>query len=102
MAANEIREGDIGTVLRLTVMDGADVQDISTATTTQMIFVKPSQTKVTKDAEFTTDGTDGQIQYVTVEGDLDETGVWQRQAYIVMPGWTGHSDKSKVEVHSNL
>lgn len=102
MAENEIRQGDIGTVLRLTVMDGADIVNISSASIKQMIFTKPSMAKMTKDATFTTDGTDGQIEYVTVEGDLNEVGIWYRQAYIVMSGWTGHSDTSSFPVHPNL
>ena len=102
MAANEIHEGDIGTVFEITVMDGDDVVPIQTATTKEIVFEKPSTVTVTQDGVFVTDGTDGMLKYTTILDDLNETGLWKIQAYVEMPGWEGHSDIGKFRVHKNL
>lgn len=102
MAANEIHVGDIGTIFRTTVKEGSSVLDISAATTTQLIFRRPDGTSFTKTAEFTTDGTDGKIEYPTIAGDLDVAGNWSWQSYIVMPSGSWHTDIGTFSVHANL
>lgn len=103
MAVNEIHLNDVGTRLGVTVKEGGSVVDISGATATKQIkLYKPSGTTVTKDADFTTDGTDGKMEYVTVADDLDEVGVWRIQGYLSFDGWTGHTDISEFEVFENL
>ena len=67
-----------------------------------MLFKKPDGTTLTKAGTFVTDGLDGQLKYVSVNGDLDQFGAWQLQAYIVVPGFDGHSSISNFEVFSNL
>lgn len=103
----EIHEGDIGTIIRATIKDKqADgtlsVLDISGATTLELVFKKPSGTKLTKVAVLTTDGTDGQMEYVTISGDLNETGEWKIQAYIVLPSGSWRSDIGCFTVFENL
>lgn len=102
MSANEIHQEDIGTAFTVTVQDGATVVNISTATTRQFKFKKPSGIVVTKTAGFVTDGTDGQLRYVTAADDLDEAGSWDLQVYLVITGWTGHSDVGNFRVYPNL
>jgi hypothetical protein len=102
MAADEIHLNDIGTVFEATIMDGAVVVDISTATTKQLIFKGQSGSSKTKSAAFATDGTDGKIRYVTVTGDLDWAGQWEWQAYVVMPTGAWHSDTAQFIVYENL
>ena len=65
MAANEIHMNDVGTKFLVTVTDGTTAVDISSATTKQLIFQKPSGTKLTKATAFTSDGTDGKMQYIS-------------------------------------
>jgi hypothetical protein len=99
----EVHVGDIGTVFEITVKDeDGVVVDISAATTKQFIFAKPGGTKVSKDASFVVNGTDGKLKYVTASGDLDESGDWQLQVYVVMPTGTWHSDIVLVSVCGNL
>ncbi len=102
MAANEVRVGDIGTVFEITLMDGTTVVDVSTATTLEIIFVKPKGTRLTKTASFSATGTDGKIKYTAVSGDLDTQGVWQIQAHIIMPTGAWRSDIQTFEVCANL
>jgi hypothetical protein len=65
VSAGEVHVGDVGTVFRLTLSDGSTIVDASGATTKEILFRKPSGAVVTKSAAFTTDGTDGKIEYVT-------------------------------------
>lgn len=101
MSANEVHVGDIGTIFELTVMDGASVVDVSTATTKEIVFRKPDGTTATKTATFTTNGSDGKIRYATVANDLDKHGTWKVQAHIIMPTGEWRSDMSEFTVYTN-
>jgi len=99
---NEIHVDDIGTVFTITIKDGADAVDISTATTKNIVFKQPDKTLVTQSGSFVTDGTDGKIQYTTVSGDLADAGNWSLQAEIVITSGEWSSDIYGFEVHKNL
>lgn len=105
-ANQEIHVGDIGTVIRVTVnncVSGTTTPlDISAATSTKIIFKSPSGTVKTMTAAFTTDGTDGQIEYILQAGDLDETGYWKIQSEVVLPSGTWRSDIGSFQVYENL
>jgi hypothetical protein len=77
-AVDSVWVGDIGTVFEIDVGE-----DISTATTKQIYFKKPNGATLTKTATFTTDGTDGKIEYTTVADDIDVAGTWQIQGRLV-------------------
>ncbi len=98
----EIHVGDIGTQITLSITDAGTAVDLSSATTKQIIFLKPDRTKLTKTAEFATDGTNGQLKYTTIAGDLDLAGFWQVQAYVVLPTGEWHSSTEMFEVSENL
>ena len=103
MAAGEVHENDIGTVFKLTVKDQDGViVDISSASTKQIIFKKPGGNILTKTASFQTDGTDGIIKYTTLSGDLNEKGIWQIQAYVVITAGTFYSDVLEFKVYPNI
>ncbi|RLA38665.1 MAG: hypothetical protein DRR06_20380 [Gammaproteobacteria bacterium] len=100
---NEIHLNDVGTVFEVTLVESDVVVDISTATTLTIKFKKSDgATVMTKTASFSTDGTDGRLQYTSVADDLDQTGPWKLQAYVIMPSWTGHSSIGEFEVFRNL
>ena len=71
-----ININDIGTDLQITVKEGTSVVDISTATTLQILLTAPSGAVKTKTATLINTGTDGQMRYTTVSGDIDEVGTW--------------------------
>jgi hypothetical protein len=103
MAPNEIHLNDIGTIFEVTLQDDTVAVDLSTATTLEMVFLKPSGTKVTQTAALSGDGTDGKIRYVSVSGDLDETGVWDLQAHVVLDSDNEfRSSRSQFRVYPNL
>ena len=74
--------GDIGTVFEATIKENGVVVDVSTATTKELLFLRPDDSTITATAQFTTDGTDGKIQYTTQAGDITIPGVWKWQGKI--------------------
>lgn len=97
--ADEIHVNDIGTVFTITITEGGSAIDISTATTKDFHFDKPSANgKFSKTAIFVTDGTDGKLKYVSESEVLDTAGDWKIQAHIVMPNgeWRTNIDTFKV------
>jgi hypothetical protein len=104
----EIHISDIGTVFEVTVVERNPITclneavDISSATLREMRFKKPSLAVVVQTAVFTTDGTDGKIQYVSVADDLDQSGDWKLQGYVEMPLWQGYTSIGQFEVAPNL
>jgi hypothetical protein len=101
--AAQIHVGDTGTVFTLIVRDTRGLVPLANYPTRQMIFVKPNNTIVTKTATLTTDGTDGKMQYVTADGDLDATGLWKLQGYVAINSdnhW--HTDVVTFQVVANI
>jgi hypothetical protein len=106
MAVNEIHVGDIGTIFELTLMDDTVVVDVSSAVaigTKQIHFVRPDGTASTEEASFTTDGTDGKIQFITPDVNfLDQAGGWKIQGKVTLVTGTWSSDISSFKVYKNL
>tara|TARA_Y100000310_G_scaffold318630_1_gene372953 strand:- start:433 stop:741 length:309 start_codon:yes stop_codon:yes gene_type:complete len=102
MAANEIHINDVGTKFLVTVTDGTSAVNISSASTKQLIFKKPSGTKLTKTAVFNTDGTDGKMYYNAIADDLDETGSYKLQGKVIISDGTFYTDITTFKVYRNL
>ena len=101
--ANEIHVGDIGTNIRLIVKDENDeIVDISVATSMTLILTKPSGTKTEYTAEFYTDGADGIISYITVDGDIDEAGLYRAQGLVELDGGTFYTSIASFKAYCNL
>lgn len=98
----DIYVGDIGTIFRATVKDGGVAKDISSATKIELTFRKPDGTEATKTATFTTDGSDGKMQYTSVLNDLDQAGRWILQGYLETPAGKWHTDLYHFLVMENL
>ena len=103
----EAHVNDIGTIFRVTVYDTSSagtttVANISGAPTKQFTFKRPSGTTFTKVAVFTTDGSDGQIQYVSIDGFLDVTGTWSLQALVTTSDGTWNTNVGSFRVYENL
>jgi len=98
-----VHNGDIGTIFRLTITDTAGAAiDVSTATVKYINFQDPSGVRMQKTASFTTDGTDGKIQYTTVSGDIDSVGTWQIQGYVETSLGKFWTEKDSFKVYSTL
>lgn len=100
---NEVHVGDIGTAIQVTLYDGSTALDVSGAASLTMYLTKPSGTTLTKTATNVTDGTNGQIKYTTISGDIDEAGLWTLQVKVVLVnGNTWYTDVARFRVFSNL
>lgn len=97
-----IHKDDVGTVITLTVKEDGVAADISTATELQLRFWKPSDTSTYVEPTFVTDGDDGQVTYTTLEGDLDEVGVYKLQVVVTLPSGKFHSDIVEMRVWENI
>lgn len=98
-----IHNGDIGTTFVLTIVDTAGAAiNVSTASIKKIYFVDPNGGKLAKTAAFTTDGSDGKIQYVGVSGDIDVVGSWRMQGYVEMGTSKYYSEVTTFDVHDNL
>ena len=53
-------------------------------------------------AVFKTDGTDGKVQYTTVDGDLNEVGTWRIQAIINFATSSFRSNVKTFKVYENI
>jgi hypothetical protein len=80
-----VRENDVGVVLRLTVKEQGAAVDLSASTIVEILLRPPLGAARRKTATFTTDGSDGQIEYQTVAGDLNVVGAWSVQARTQFP-----------------
>lgn len=99
----EIHVGDVGTHLVVVFTSGSLPEPVDTATTKEIWLEKPNGTTVSKTAAFVTDGTDGQIEYITIAGDIDQAGTWKIQGYVEMAGGgIFHSKKGTFIVWDNI
>ncbi len=97
-----VRVGDTGTRFELTVVENDVAVDISSATMKTIKFQKPDNSVVSKTADFTTDGSDGKIDYVSITNDIDVRGEWKIQGYIEMPSGKFHTSMGSFGVSANL
>ena len=103
----ELHLNDVGTSIRITVNDcdangNQSPLDVSTASTLEISFKKPCGDSETKTASLVTDGTDGQIEYITTSGDLDETGPWKLQVRVVNVNGDWRSNVGSFTVYENI
>jgi len=99
---DEIHLNDVGTVLRVTVVENRTAVDISTALTKTIHLRSPADVVKSFTANFTTDGVDGQLEYTVVADDLDELGVWRIQGRVTFAGALWGSEVGTFKVHPNL
>lgn len=102
MPANEIHENDVGTELRITLVDDSTPVDVSGASSIIFVFKKPSGTMVEKTGSLYSDGTDGKVKYITESGFLDEDGEWKYQVELSIGSSTWSSDIGCLTIHPNL
>jgi hypothetical protein len=99
---SKIHVNDIGTDFRVTIVDNNTAVDISSATSKTITFQKPNGVSVEKTATFVTDGSDGKIRYITVDGDLDDGGTWKIQGKVVTPAGSWNTDVESFRVYDNV
>jgi hypothetical protein len=95
--------GDEGVSIIVALTDpSGDPISVQAATSKKIRLGKPDGTSVEFDAEFVTDGSDGQISYTTMTDDVDQAGEWQVQGIVVLGGATKSSAVSTFQAHDNI
>ena len=95
---------DVGTTLTFTAKNTkGGIEDVSGATTMEVVIVKPSKTRVTWTLVHKTDGTDGKMVYTTLFGDIESTpGQYRVEGFLVRPANSLRSDIETFEAEDRL
>lgn len=104
MRQETVQLNAVGITIRLTIKDEETraVLALGAASVKQIILKSPRSERAVKNASFTTNGSDGQLEYLTQDGDLNRAGQWQAQAYIEMGGIKTFSTIVPFTVVKNL
>ena|SRR4030065_697218 len=97
--------GDYGFPMQIVVVDrrrNKPLTQIGTYETKQILFRSPAAVIKVVDATLLNDGSDGKIEYVFEEDDLDEIGTWEYQVFLSGPNGVVHSDIETFEVGDNI
>ena len=100
---DSIQLGAIGVILRIKAIDSdAAAVDYSDATTLNIIIGYPDGTSSSKTGSFTTDGSDGLLQYATISGDLSMTGPHTIQGRFRASGLDVYTKRARFSVSDNI
>jgi hypothetical protein len=99
----EIQVKDAGVQFIIQVLDlYGSVVNIGAATALQVLFLRPDQSLLAVSANLYSNGVDGKIQYVSVAGDLGQTGRWGIQAAYQIGGNQKYTSIKYFNVDANL
>lgn len=90
--AGQLRKGDVGSVIRVSVKENLLPFDAQSSTVKTLKLKKPDGTVLSKTAVAETNGADGVFLYTTVAGDLDQIGPWTGQLYFEFSGGKWHTE----------
>lgn len=94
-------QNDIGLrlIIQFVLSDEITPRNISLSTTMEILVQKPSESTFTaKTATFTTDGTDGKIEYPWAATDIDEVGHYKARGHAIEPGKNYQTDIAEFVV----
>ena len=92
--ANKVYVGDIGTIITLDTGE-----DITSATTCDIKVRKGDGTLTTWTGVLSDSNS---ISYTILAGDLNCTGTYSVQAYIIMPSWRGLGETAQFRVYDTF
>jgi hypothetical protein len=102
--STDIRVDDVGKVFRLTLIDDdiGTPLNLSSAYLLEIHLKPPNRDTLRRTAKLTNDGTDGKIEYTTVQGDLYIDGTWKLQGYVRGGGYVNRTEIFTFDVGENL
>lgn len=65
-------------------------------------FLKPEGTVISRAAVLNTTGLEGKLKYVTVSGDISQSGAWKLQSAATIGIFVGRSSVASFFVRNNL
>lgn len=99
-----VQQNDVGVGINVTIVgnDGSTPLDVS-AYTNFLVFISRSDGSLVSGVPgFVTDGTNGQVQYVTQPGDLSVAGITKFQLEYMDGGKLRHTQKGIFKIDPNL
>jgi hypothetical protein len=99
-----VHTNEEGVIFHLTIQDedGVDL-DVSAVDVKTIHFTKPDGTTLSKTAAYTSDGTDGEIQYTSAAGEIDQVGQWSYAGYVeITDGAHYHTEVATFDVVAPL
>jgi hypothetical protein len=106
MAAGEIRVGQILPLIFVVKDQDGVIVNLAAATSKMITILTPNSGKKVFQASLVTNGSDGQMQYVTQndanQTDLDLVGIYEAQGKVTIGGIDYPSDIVTFEVKENL
>lgn len=90
-----IQRGDIGTLIQISISGSADISEVVSSS---IYYRKPSGAT----GQWASVVNGDYIEYTTVAGDIDETGVWYLQAQFDLGAWKGTSKITSITVAESL
>ncbi len=102
--ALNMQEDCVGLQLLVSFVDNlGNPVSVAGASGVFVLLKNPSGVTATKTATIVGDGTDGQIQYALLSGDIDIPGTWQYQGKITYGGGlVFFSEVKRIKVRANL
>ena len=99
----EVHVNDWGTVLKITLKDGANVVPLADATEIKMRLSDPDDVTTIKDLTVVTPpGTEGKVKYVFLANELHTAGGWDYQVKVTFPAGFWQSDLLSFTVYENI
>ena len=108
MKEESLQVGAVGAEIEVFIVEfdnetNADAPvDLSSATNLVIELKRPDNTTVSRTGIISTDGTDGKMYMLTIDGDINIDGTYYIQGKVVLAGWNGYSSIGKFEVNDNL
>jgi len=89
---DKVYKNDIGTAIILDT-----TEDIQAQTELKILYQKPSGVEGYWDGSVV---ETTKVRYVTISGDLDESGLWYLQVYLAIPDWRGYGETVEMKVYN--
>jgi hypothetical protein len=108
MREESLQVGAIGAKIEVLIVEfdnaaNADAPvDLSSASTLSIRLKRPDNTTVSRTGIISTNGTDGKMHMLTIDGDINIEGTYYIQGKVIFAGWDGYSSVGKFEVNDNL
>lgn len=98
----KIFAGDEGTLFRLFVCNCDVPLPLKDNLSLEMIFERPDKTSFLREAVLSSDGLDGGMQYIAVQGDLNQVGQWRVHGRVTLSTGRWYTDIAKFKTHEPI
>lgn len=102
MTVQEIQVDVIGLAIEASLLDRGVEIPVSGAGTLTLRIQKPSGVSIDQTATFISDADGERVRYLTIDGDIDEAGLYQLAVYMIKGSWSGFSSIGKLFANANL